>query len=275
MNLDAYLDRIGYAGPRTATPATLAAIAKRHAMAIPFENVSVLSAGAPDLDPAAVEAKLVRARRGGYCYEHNTLLSAALQAIGFDVVPLSARVRYGVPATVATPRSHMVLCVTTSDGRMLVDAGFGGLTLTSPVRIDASEPQATPHEWVRIVPGDDGCLLQARVADEWRDVYRFDFVRQHPVDYVQQNWHTATRPGALFAHNLVVALPSAEGRHTLFNRTLTFRDRAGQPHRRAIATIDGLRAALETPFRISPGDAELQRAWEVARQAAPEHPAFT
>ena len=275
MNLAAYFERIGYAGPRDPTPATLAAIANRHALSIAFENVSVLSSGAPDLGVEAIEAKLVAARRGGYCYELNGLLLAALRAIGFDVVPLSARVRYRVPPEVATPRSHMVLCVTTRDGRMLADAGFGGLTLTSPLRIDTVEPQETSHEALRIVHDDDGRLLQAHLAGAWCDVYRFDFVRQQPVDYVQQNWHTATRPGSLFGNNLVVARPSQQGRHTLFNRTLTFRDRSGRSHRSTVATPDALRTTLEATFGIAPDEDELQRAWRVASQAAPDHPAFT
>jgi N-hydroxyarylamine O-acetyltransferase len=274
MNLDAYLDRIGYDGARDATPATLAAIANRHALAIPFENLGVLVAGAPELGLDALQAKLVQERRGGYCYEQNTLLMAALEAIGFDVLPLSARVRYGVPADVTTPRSHMVLCVTTVDGRMLVDAGFGGLTLTAPARIDTPLPQPTSHETVRIVDGAGDRLLQARVAGEWRDVYRFDFVRQLPVDYVQQNWHTATRPGALFANNLVVARPSAEGRHTLFNRTLAFRDRTGRVERRALTGADDLRMTLEAQFGIIVAGAETKTAWQVASEGEGTHPAF-
>ena len=252
----------------------LRGVAHAHAMAIPFENLAVLAHGAPSLEPDAVEARLVERSRGGYCYEHNALLLAALTALGFDVAPLSARVRYNTPAGTMTPRSHMVLGVATRDGLMLVDAGFGGLTLTAPVRIDAREPQATPHEEVRIVPEADGFLLQARLAGEWRDLYFFDLARQHPVDYVQQNWYTATRPGALFANNLVVARPAAGGRHVVFNRTRAWRPTSGPAVREVIGSIDALRETLAATFGIRPSDAELARAWDVSGRGPAEHPMF-
>jgi N-hydroxyarylamine O-acetyltransferase len=275
MDLDAYFDRIGYAGPHDATPEALAGIAMRHAMSIPFENIGVLVSGPPELDLDALEAKLVQRGRGGYCYEQNHLLLAALSATGFHVVPLSARVRYGLPSGTQTPRSHMVLCVLSREGRMLVDAGFGGLTLTGPVRIDTEDPQPTPHEHVRLVAGEEGFILQALVGNEWRDVYSFDFTRQLPVDYAQQNWHTATRPGALFANNLVAALPTPDGRDTLFNRTLTWRSRTGLAQRSTLDTAEALRGTLDTVFGIRVTDAELAKAWEVSGRGQAHHATFS
>lgn len=273
MNLDAYLRRIGYDGPRDASLATLSEIARRHAMTIPFENIAVLCTGAPDLEAAAVEAKLVERRRGGYCFEQNGLLLAALRALGFEVMPLSARVRYGLSPDVVTPRSHMVLLVAVDATRMLVDAGFGGLTPTAPLDLDTREPQPTPHETFRVVPGPEGFVVQARFAHDWRDLYGFDLVRQHPVDYAQQNWYTATRPGALFANNLVVARPVPGGRRTLFNRTMTWRAREGEVERSTVPSMEALRDALATHFGVRPGDAELAKAWSVAERG-PEHHAM-
>ena len=273
--LDAYLARIGLAGGRGPTPDLLATLALAHAQAIPFENLAVLSTGAPDLSPDAVRTKLVDRRRGGYCYEHNTLLQAALQALGFDVVGLSARVRHGVPQDVATPRSHMVLLVRLQDRPLLVDGGFGSLTLTAPVCLDVEGPQPTPHEAVRAVPlAADEFELQALVGGTWTALYRFDLVRQLPVDYVQQNWHTATRPGALFAHNLVVARPGAKGRHVLFNRTLTRRHADGRAERRTIGSADDLRQVLREVFGLEPDTADLAQAWDVSGRGQPPHAAF-
>ena len=274
MDLDAYCRRIGYDGARDATLQTLKAVAFAHAISIPFENISVLSSGAPNLEPGAVEDKLVRRHRGGYCYEQNQLLLAALRALGFDVTPLSARVRFRVPREEPTPRSHRVLCVSSGGRRWLADAGFGRLTLTAPVDIDSRESQPTPHEEVRIEPLDDTLLLRILVGGEWHDGYVFDFVRQLPIDYAQQNWYTATRPGALFATNLVVARPSRDGRHTLFNRTLTWRTHAGGEEQRTIASIDELRGVLDTTFGLRPDDVELGKAWDTSGRGHDAHAMF-
>ncbi|MCX5740953.1 MAG: arylamine N-acetyltransferase, partial [Proteobacteria bacterium] len=70
LDLDAYFARIGYAGERAPTRATLYAIVHAHVGAIPFENIDVLLGRRVDLAPAAIVQKLVHDRRGGYCFEH-------------------------------------------------------------------------------------------------------------------------------------------------------------------------------------------------------------
>jgi N-hydroxyarylamine O-acetyltransferase len=274
MDLDAYFQRIGYSGPREPTRDVLWAVAHAQALAIPFENIGVLANGAPDLELAAVERKLVAQRRGGYCFELNALLQGALTHLGFESEGLGARVRYGVPPAQPTMRSHMVLRVRLGDAYMLADAGFGGLTLTAPLWMRMHEEQPTPHETVRLAPLEGDHLLQARVAGTWRDVYRFDLVPQWPIDYVQQNYCTATRPGALFAGNLVVARPDAAGRTTLFNRTLTRRTLDGEAVRRTLESADDLQAVLEERFGIELPAATLAIAWEVSGRGAPSSSIF-
>jgi N-hydroxyarylamine O-acetyltransferase len=275
MNLDAYLDRIGYAGPRAPTLETLRAITRLHATTIPFENLSVLVEGPPDLELPALEAKLVDAGRGGYCYEQNGLLAAALVALGFGVQGLSARVRHGVPPDVVTPRSHRLMRVETPEGTAVADVGFGGLTLTAPVMLRWQEEQDTPHERVRLVPAEDDFLLQALVDEAWTDVYRFDLAVHLPPDYVQQNWHTATRPNGLFGNNLIAAMPMPEGRYALFNRTLTWRSLAGEKVRTEVRSKAELREVLGELFSIEASAAELDRAWEVAGRSTSLHPGFS
>ena len=275
MNLDAYLDRIGYAGPRAPTLETLRAITRLHATTIPFENLSVLVEGPPDLELPALEAKLVDAGRGGYCYEQNGLLAAALVALGFGVQGLSARVRHGVPPDVVTPRSHRLMRVETPEGTAFADVGFGGLTLTAPVMLRWQEEQDTLHERVRLVPAEDDFLLQALVGEAWTDVYRFDLAVHLPPDYVQQNWHTATRPNGLFGNNLIAAMPMPEGRYALFNRTLTWRSLAGEKVRTEVRSKAELREVLGELFSIEASAAELDRAWEVAGRSTSLHPGFS
>jgi N-hydroxyarylamine O-acetyltransferase len=267
--------RIGYVGPCEASLDVLREITRRHAMTIPFENLAVLVNGAPDLDLAAIEAKLVHAGRGGYCYEQNALLLAVLERVGFKVKGLSARVRYGIPPEVLTPRSHMLIAVETPAGPAFADAGFGGLTLTAPVMLRWREEQATPHEPVRLVPADEDHLLQARVGGEWMDVYRFDLAKQIAPDYEQQNWHTVARRNALFANNVVAAMPHADGRYAMFNRTLTWRPLVGPKKQHTAASPEEMRSLLGKHFWIDPSPEELERAWEVSGRATALHAGFS
>jgi N-hydroxyarylamine O-acetyltransferase len=53
------------------THATLAGLLGAHMAHIPFENFDVLLGREVRLDPEGLQAKLVKARRGGYCFEHS------------------------------------------------------------------------------------------------------------------------------------------------------------------------------------------------------------
>ena len=86
LDLDAYFDRIQWRGQAAPTYATLAKLLDAHIANIPFENFDVLLGRAVRLDLAGLQAKLVQARRGGYCFEHATLFAAVLDALGFEPI---------------------------------------------------------------------------------------------------------------------------------------------------------------------------------------------
>ena len=97
IDIDAYLDRIGYEGSRHPSLETLAALHLAHPGAIPFENLDPLLRRPVRLDAASLEQKLVRDRRGGYCYEHNQLFGDVLKGMGYQVSGLAARVMWNAP----------------------------------------------------------------------------------------------------------------------------------------------------------------------------------
>ena len=135
MDLSPYLSRINYSGDRSTSHDTLRALHLAHVLAVPFENLDGYRGVPVSLEPADLFAKIVTARRGGYCFELNGLFSLLLEAMGFEVTRLIARVRYG--AKPPYPRSHQVLVVTVSGEPWLVDVGFGGNGLLEPMPLEA------------------------------------------------------------------------------------------------------------------------------------------
>ena len=127
MDLNAYLDRIG-----VEPQAGVAAVHRAHVTSIPFENLDSHRGVPVSLELDHLERKLVSERRGGYCFEHNLLLAGALEALGFGVEPMLARVRRARPDG-ARPRTHLVLRVRADGGVWLADAGFGNGTLLEPI----------------------------------------------------------------------------------------------------------------------------------------------
>ena len=250
FDLPAYLARIGHAAPRDATLATLAALHRAHVAAIPFENLDPLLGVPVALDIGALQAKLVRRRRGGWCYEHNLLFGHALRALGFGVRDLAARVLWNVPEGTDRSRTHMLLLVDVDGARHVVDAGFGGLTLTGPLALDRTGPQATPHGAFRLLASAEGYELQADVAGAWRPLYAFHPQAQRLADYEMANWYLCHHPGSIFRHSLMAARAGASGRDALFNDRLTHHGADGRTVVRIPGTGAALREVLEDTFGI-------------------------
>src|SRR5438270_3830132 len=108
---------------------------------IPFENLDVLLGRPIRLDLPSLQQKLLHERRGGYCFEHATLLAAALRELGFSPVAHSARVILVAPRSEA-PRTHMFLSVALEGGTFVLDPGFGGHAPRVPLPV-ADHPAGT------------------------------------------------------------------------------------------------------------------------------------
>jgi len=272
LDLDAYFQRIGYAGERSPTLSTLQAIHLRHATIIPFENLTPLLHQPVRLDLAALQHKLVQSGRGGYCFEQNLLLLAVLRALGFQVTGLAARVRWNVPDEVITARGHMLLWVELDGQIYLADVGFGGLTLTAPLVLVTDRVQLTPHEPFRIITDGDGYLMQAQLGQEWKSLYRFDLQQQYQPDYEVSNWYLSNHPGSHFVTGLMAARPDTDCRYALRNNQLTIHHLHGDSERRVLTTVAEMRAVLEDACHItlpatSELDPALQRLIESSKQA--------
>lgn len=255
--LDAYLDRIAFAGPREPTRAVLHAICAAHPAAIPFENLDPFLGRPPQLDPNSLVDKLVRQRRGGYCYEHNALLRLALLGLGFRVDSLAARVLWmRPPEQPPGAPSHMLLRVggvaDAPEASFLVDAGFGGHLLAAPLLFEAGIVQHSPGGTERLVHDGRLWTLQALRDDTWQCAYRFSLAALQPVDYEPLNWFTATHPDSLFRHNLKAERLTPEGRLSLLNDRLGWRPRQGSPVSRRIVDADDLGRTLGQRFGIDP-----------------------
>jgi N-hydroxyarylamine O-acetyltransferase len=255
IDLDAYFGRIGYDGERTATLDTLRALVVRHTESIPFENLNPLLRWPVRLDAAALERKLVRDGRGGYCFEQNLLLSHALKALGFSVSGLGARVLWNVPGGTLTPRTHMLLLVDLGGQPYIADVGFGGQTLTGPLRLEPDAEQATPHEPFRLLRAGEEFVLQAKVRGAWMPLYRFDLQEQHLPDYEVSNWYVSTYPGSHFVTGLIASRSTPGRRYALRNNELAVHSLNGSTERRVLDTAAELRETLESAFRLTLPDA--------------------
>jgi N-hydroxyarylamine O-acetyltransferase len=123
MDLQAYFDRIGFAGEAPPDAATLTRLHRAHLSAIPYENFDVQLGRPLTPDPQAAFEKIVTHRRGGWCYEMNGLFGAALDALGFKVTRLAGAVRRDLMGDIMVG-NHLVLLVALQEP-WIADVGFG------------------------------------------------------------------------------------------------------------------------------------------------------
>jgi N-hydroxyarylamine O-acetyltransferase len=221
FDVDAYRERLGLDQAARPDLPSLRRLHEAHVRAIPFENLDIQMGRPIDLDLAQVQRKLVGRRRGGYCFEQNTLLLHALRAIGFDVIACEARVWQA--SMKVLPRTHMVLVVTLGGCRYLCDAGFGGETPLWPVAFDPAEQRQ--FRWAyRLVRSGSAQVLQMRQAEGWTRLYAFEPEPRWPVDFEVANWYTSTFPGSRFVTTLTAQRATPEARYSLRNLTLSVGD---------------------------------------------------
>lgn len=250
IDLDRYFARIGHSGVAAPDLSTLQALLARHLAAIPFEAIDVLLDRPIDLQPQAVDAKLIGAGRGGYCFEQNSLLLRALATIGYRAHGHIGRVLWGLPAgSPPGARSHMMLRVEMDGVPWLVDVGFGSVVPTAPLRLDTEEPQETDHDTFRVFPYGTDLLLQVCRDGTWLPVYLMSREPVHDADYEAANWYTSTHPASAFRHDLAVARATPEARCALSGSRLTIRRPGREPERRQL-DADGIEQALIGLFEL-------------------------
>jgi N-hydroxyarylamine O-acetyltransferase len=206
LDLDAYLTRIGLTGRPD-----LAELHRAHVAAIPFENLDPRRGVPVSLEPEDLQQKLVASHRGGYCFEQNLLLKAALEALGAEVEMFLARVRIGAVPGGPRPRTHLVLGVQIDGARWHVDVGFGHGTLLEPIPFGPGDEHEQSGWRFRLVEDGPEIVLQSVEGGHWVDLYGFVPEPVPLIDVVTSNWYTCTHPRSPFVTGLIVSVQRPDG----------------------------------------------------------------
>jgi N-hydroxyarylamine O-acetyltransferase len=200
FDLDAYLARVGLRDRPN-----LAELHRAHVIAIPFENLDPRRGIPVSLESDDLERKLVADRRGGYCFEQNLLLKAALEALGAEVEMFLARVRVG-GGPGPRPRTHLVLGVQDGGSRWHADVGFGHGTLLEPIPFGpGGEHDQSGWRYRVVEDGPELVLQQVGQTGEWVDLYGFIPEPVPLIDVMTSNWFTCTFPRSPFVSGLIVS----------------------------------------------------------------------
>ncbi|KAL4891926.1 hypothetical protein BDV59DRAFT_203186 [Aspergillus ambiguus] len=236
--LELYLQRIQYADDATGAVssrlerlqnsvkqdplAALTELQRRHLGAIPWGNSALHYSNHHTISthPSCVFEKLVVRRLDGYCMENTNLLYVVLRTLGYQVYPTGGRVSCalasGNPADEGyVSLSHMVLIVTITGQKYMVDVGFGrnGPTCPLPLIENASATLITPSE-MRLIKTSLAesvdqtqkfWVYQARSnpGSPWGPNYSFSEMEFLPQDFSMMNFATSKNPSSWFTQRLV------------------------------------------------------------------------
>ncbi|WP_326566530.1 arylamine N-acetyltransferase [Amycolatopsis rhabdoformis] len=244
MDVDAYLARLDLALPAEADLATLRQLQERHLERVPFENLSVHLGEPIELTEDALFDKIVRRRRGGFCYELNGLFAALLRELGFDAALHGAQVftGEGVPGP---PLDHVAVVVTLEGEQWLVDVGFGRFS-RGPLRLAAVEVQ-------RDLDGEflflDAPFGDVDVLMDGKPTFRLEQRTRPLSDFVPMAWWQSTSPQSGFTRRLTCSRPTSQGRVTLSGHRL-IETVDGVRNEVLLATDDAVRTAYRVYFGI-------------------------
>jgi len=176
----------------------------KHIAQYSFNSLGVVLGQELPLDVDSLLNKIVKRRRGGYCFEHNKLVLNVLKALNFDVRLLLAKVVYNQDIEVA--RTHRVTLLSIDGADYIVDAGFGHLGAHFPVKIELGLVQHQEAEQYRIIKNDnDEYCFQTLKDDEFFTLYTFDLQNYTESDCVLAHFYSHKHPNAAFVNNLVVS----------------------------------------------------------------------
>jgi N-hydroxyarylamine O-acetyltransferase len=225
MDTDAYLARIGYAGPREPSLDVLRALHEAHLFAVPFETLSIHSGETIRLDEDWLFDKLVVRRRGGFCYELNGGFAALLDSLGFRVQRLAARV-YKPDGELGIPFDHMALRVDL-DEPWLADVGFGDCFFR-PLRLGTEELQRDEFHEYRIAPNGDALdIVEHRAGREPKPQYRLELDARELADFEPGCAHHQSSPESPFTRRAVCSILRRTGRVTVSGRSMIFTTHSG------------------------------------------------
>ncbi len=242
LNLPAYLDRIAYTGPLAPTTEVLRNLHRAHMLSVPFENLDIALGRKIVCQEDAFVRKIVRRRRGGFCYELNGAFAGLLRAIGFQVTLLSARVPRDDGSS-SPEFDHLALRVDL-DESWLADVGFGDSFL-EPLELGSGAEQTQDGWTYRVVEcGESWCMERAEREGAWKRQYFFTLTPRSLDDFAAMCQHHQTSPESPFTRKSICSLARTEGRVTVADRKLIF-TRNGDREERLLTSDAEWHAALK------------------------------
>jgi len=248
MNVQAYLNRIGYQGSLVPDSGLLKALQSRHIYHIPFENLDIHYGREILLDKELIYQKVMRENRGGFCYELNGIFYFLLEALGFEVHRISARV-YGSNEEFGPEYDHMAILCKLPEATFLLDVGFGEFSLY-PLPFQTEKEIEDPRGIYRFEAFDEAhFLVSKKDKDKWTPEYLFNPKPRKYEEFGEMCQFHQSSDQSPFTQKRLCTLATPDGRISLLNDRLKIR-KGEETEEITIHTEDEVKTYLDQYFGI-------------------------
>lgn len=227
LDVKKYLSRIGVSSP-AAEPSLelLCSVHTCHLLSVPFEDLTVHSGGRVQLDLPLLYDKIVNQRRGGFCFENNSLFSWLLTKLGFRVTLLSGQVKSAITSFYGPPFDHLILMVDVEGRRWLCDVGFGVPGFSAPLSLETDGLQEQGHRVYRIRKDREMHFVEWQKEEnrgedgEWTEIYKFTLQPRSLEDFIEMCQYHQSSPCSIFFCKSLCTILKPHGRVTYIGRRL-------------------------------------------------------
>lgn len=244
---DAYLERIGLTRDQVRMDGDgLTQLVRAQLGTIPFDSLDVWGAGAlPSLGVRDLFNKIITRRRGGYCFELNSLFCAFLKALGFDAYLVLVRLvekRDFLPVT-----SHCAVIVECGGTKFFADVGYGGPAPYGAVEFDGLE-----HNGFYLTDEGEYMAMHRVDGQSAVRVMLFRDVRTDPVDLIAPNFYVSQNPTSGFRLKPSLNLRTRDALYVVSDRTFKIKTQNGTTERTLVSSAE-LSDIAQEYFGLVPG----------------------
>lgn len=250
MNLDSYLSRIDFLENPTVDRETLIALHRQHVLTIPFEDLDIHWKIPLNIDLDALMEKIIRRKRGGFCYELNTLFYHLLLSLGFPAQLVSCQISQG-NGKFGPPYDHMAILVELEE-TWLLDIGYGDLFI-EPLRLHEKGVQRDWFKFFQVQKiGDQFLLSESRNGHRFTPRYKICPVSEPIEAFIPQLRWKESHPDSYFVQNFICTLPNRQGRITLYNDYLIITEN-GKRSKKKVLGLHERQKYLQHYFGVEAG----------------------
>ena len=248
-DVNPYLERIGISGPVRADLETLDLLIRQQQYEVPFEDLDqCIAKKAASTDITVLFDKIVVQKRGGYCFEQNTLFAQLLEDLGYDVDMVFVRIVRGM--SIVRPCLHCAMIVTMPEGRFFCDVGYGGPMPGGFLKVEDGYERVILGEHFGITKEDEYWWTVWRITSEGikEDVLQFNLFPQSRAEFIPANAF-CSGPGAIFSRMKMINRRTPEGHVSITDNTFRIEE-GGAVRDEEIGSDERLEEILDVYFGL-------------------------